>query len=100
MRTGGSPGSRRATMPVTRKPGAASGSRWRGNRERVSRGDAPSPESATTDSRAFRILRRELHRGIPRILGLLALMVAGTGLGLLSPLLFKTLIDKAIPAKD
>ena len=53
-----------------------------------------------TQGRTFNIIVRELRKRVLMILLVVALMVVGTGVGLILPLLFKTLIDVAIPTKD
>ena len=50
--------------------------------------------------RSFRLLKEELRKQIPRITLLVLLAILGTGVGLIQPLLFKALIDSAIPTAD
>lgn len=50
--------------------------------------------------RSFQLLKMELRGQIPRLILLVALAVVGTGVGLIQPLLFKSLLDDAIPAAD
>ena len=50
--------------------------------------------------RSFTLLRDELGKQIPRITLLVVLAILGTGIGLIQPLLFKVLLDSAIPDAD
>mgnify|MGYP000601390472 CR=1 FL=1 len=50
--------------------------------------------------RTFDIVLREIKRHISVILLTVTLMFVGTGVGIVQPLMFKRLIDVAIPAKD
>ncbi len=49
---------------------------------------------------SFGLLKEELRKQIPRIGLLILVAVLGTGVGLIQPLLFKSLIDTAIPDSD
>ncbi len=49
---------------------------------------------------SFPLIKEELKKQIPRITLLVALSLIGTGVGLVQPLLFKHLLDTAIPAAD
>ena len=49
---------------------------------------------------SFPLVKEELKKQIPRITLLVALSLIGTGIGLVQPLLFKQLLDTAIPAAD
>ncbi len=49
---------------------------------------------------SFPLIKEELKKQIPRIMLLVALSLIGTGVGLVQPLLFKQLLDTAIPAAD
>ena len=49
---------------------------------------------------SFPLIKEELKKQIPRITLLVALSLIGTGVGLVQPLLFKQLLDTAIPAAD
>lgn len=53
-----------------------------------------------TQGRTFNIIVQELRKRVLTILLVLALMGVGTVIGIIQPLLFKTLIDEAIPTKD
>ena len=46
---------------------------------------------------SFGLLKEELRKQIPRIALLIFVAVLGTAVGLIQPLLFKALIDTAIP---
>lgn len=59
-----------------------------------------SPTSTEIPQSAFTVLKEELKKQIPRITILFALALIGTGIGLIQPLLFKLLIDTAIPTAD
>ncbi len=50
--------------------------------------------------KSFPLLKEELKKQIPRITLLVLLAIIGTGIGLIQPLLFKALIDSAIPTAD
>ncbi len=50
--------------------------------------------------RSFGLLKEELKEQVPRIVLLIFVAVLGTGVGLIQPLLFKALIDTAIPTAD
>ena len=50
--------------------------------------------------RSFTLLRDEMGKQIPRITLLVVLAILGTGIGLIQPLLFKVLLDTAIPDAD
>jgi len=50
--------------------------------------------------KSFGLLKEELRKQIPRIGLLILVAVLGTGVGLIQPLLFKSLIDTAIPDSD
>ncbi len=50
--------------------------------------------------RSFGLLKEELRKQIPRIALLIFVSILGTGVGLIQPLLFKALIDTAIPTSD
>ena len=56
--------------------------------------------SSQTPKSSFTLLKEELRKQIPRITLLVALSLIGTGVGLVQPLLFKQLLDTAIPAAD
>ena len=49
---------------------------------------------------SFPLIKEELKKQVPRITLLVALSLIGTGVGLVQPLLFKQLLDTAIPAAD
>ncbi|MCA1595223.1 MAG: ABC transporter ATP-binding protein/permease, partial [Chloroflexi bacterium] len=48
----------------------------------------------------FRITRDEIRRSAAALAGLFVLILLGTALALASPLLFRTLIDRAIPSRN
>lgn len=50
--------------------------------------------------RSFDLLKEELKKKVSRIALLIFVAVLGTGVGLIQPLLFKALIDTAIPTSD
>ena len=56
--------------------------------------------SSQTPKSSFTLIKEELKKQIPRITLLVALSLIGTGVGLVQPLLFKQLLDTAIPAAD
>ena len=49
---------------------------------------------------SFPLIKEELKKQIPRITLLVTLSLIGTGVGLVQPLLFKQLLDTAIPTAD
>lgn len=57
-------------------------------------------EDGDVPTRSFHLLNEELRRQIPRISLLVLLAVVATAVGLIQPLLFKELIDTAIPTAD
>ena len=57
-------------------------------------------EDGDVPTRSFQLLNEELRRQIPRIALLVLLAVVATAVGLIQPLLFKELIDSAIPTAD
>ena len=59
-----------------------------------------SRDDGEMPKRSFRLLKEELRKQIPRITLLVLLAILGTGVGLIQPLLFKALIDSAIPTAD
>ena len=50
--------------------------------------------------RSFSLLKEELRKQVPRITLLVVLALVGAGVGLIQPLLFKVLLDTAIPTAD
>ncbi len=50
--------------------------------------------------RSFGLLKEELKKQVSRIALLIFVAILGTGVGLIQPLLFKALIDTAIPTSD
>ncbi len=59
-----------------------------------------SSVNAEVPKTSFPLIKEELRKQIPRITLLVALSLIGTGIGLVQPLLFKMLLDTAIPAAD
>lgn len=59
-----------------------------------------SSVNAEVPKTSFPLIKEELKKQIPRITLLVALALIGTGIGLVQPLLFKQLLDTAIPAAD
>ncbi len=59
-----------------------------------------SSANAEEKRTSFPLIKEELKKQIPRITLLVALSLIGTGIGLVQPLLFKQLLDTAIPAAD
>lgn len=59
-----------------------------------------SPANTQILKTSFALLKEELKKQTPRIALLLALALIGTGIGLIQPLLFKLLLDTAIPTAD
>ena len=57
-------------------------------------------ETTEIPQSAFTFLKEELRSQLPRIALLFALALISTGIGLIQPLLFKLLIDTAIPTAD
>ncbi len=51
-------------------------------------------------NRTYHVVKRQLRARLSLLAGIIALVVLGAGVSLVSPLLVKRLIDQAIPAKD